>query len=131
MTLLSIFLQTDGGGMGSLGFLVLMIVVMYFFFFRPQMKRQKEDKKFREAIAKGQRVVTTSGIHGKILEVKDNTVVIESENTRLKFERTAISKEMSKQYLPKEEKEGKKEKETKEVKAKDSKDSNYKKEEKS
>lgn len=131
MTLLSIFLQADGGGMGSLGFLVLMIVVMYFFFFRPQMKRQKEDKKFREAIAKGQRVVTTSGIHGKILEVKDNTVVIESENTRLKFERTAISKEMSKQYLPKEEKEGKKEKETKEVKAKDSKDSNYKKEEKS
>ena len=131
MTLLSIFLQADDGGMGSLGFLVLMIVVMYFFFFRPQMKRQKEDKKFREAIAKGQRVVTTSGIHGKILEVKDNTVVIESENTRLKFERTAISKEMSKQYLPKEEKEGKKEKETKEVKAKDSKDSNYKKEEKS
>jgi preprotein translocase subunit YajC len=125
MTFLSIFLQADGGGVGSLGFLVLMIVVMYFFFFRPQMKRQKEDKKFREAIAKGQRVVTTSGIHGKILEVKDNTVVIESENTRLKFERTAISKEMSKQYMPKEEKE------TKEVKElKNSKDSKNKKEEK-
>lgn len=123
--LLSIFLQADGGGIGSLGFLVLMIVVMYFFFFRPQMKRQKEDKKFREAISKGQRVVMTSGIHGKILEVKDNTVVIESENTRLKFERTAVSKEMSKQYMPKEEKESKKEKETK-----DSKDSKYKKEEK-
>lgn len=127
MTFLSIFLQADGGGIGSLGFLVLMIVVMYFFFFRPQMKRQKEDKKFREAIAKGQRVVTTSGIHGKILEVKDNTVVIESENTRLKFERTAISKEMSKQYMPKEEKDSKKE--TKD--SKDSKDSKYKKEEKS
>lgn len=120
MMLLSIFLQADGGGIGSLGFLVLMIVVMYFFFFRPQMKRQKEDKKFREAISKGQRVVTTSGIHGKILEVKDNTVVIESENTRLKFERTAISKEMSKQYMPKEDKESKKE-------TKDSKDSKEKK----
>lgn len=115
MNLLTIFLQTDGGGFGSLGFLVLMIVVMYFFFFRPQMKRQKEDKKFREAIKKGQRVVTTSGIHGKILEIKDNTVTIESENSRLKFERTAISKDMSKQYLPKEEKESKsKEKDSKE-----------------
>ena len=114
MTLLSIFLQADGGGIGSLGFLVLMIVVMYFFFFRPQMKRQKEDKKFREAITKGQRVVMTSGIHGKVLEVKDNTVVIESENTRLKFERSAVSKEMSKQYMPKEEKETKsKEKDSK------------------
>ena len=128
MTFLSIFLQADGGGVGSLGFLVLMIVVMYFFFFRPQMKRQKEDKKFREAIAKGQRVVTTSGIHGKILEVKDNTVVIESENTRLKFERTAISKEMSKQYMPKEEKASKETKEVKDVK--DSKDSKYAKDEK-
>jgi len=125
MTFLSIFLQADGGGVGSLGFLVLMIVVMYFFFFRPQMKRQKEDKKFREAIAKGQRVVTTSGIHGKILEEKDNTVVIEYENTRQKCERTANSKEMSKQYMPKEEKE------TKEVKElKNSKDSKNKKEEK-
>jgi preprotein translocase subunit YajC len=119
MTLLSIYLQgTGGGGFGSFGFLILMIVVMYFFFFRPQMKKQKEDRKFREAIAKGNRVVTTSGIHGKILEVKDNTVIIESENTRLKFERSAISKELSAQYLPKEDKKGskKEEKDTKEEK---------------
>lgn len=99
----NVFLQAAGGDM-SWVFLPLMIVVMYLFFFRPQLKRQKEDKKFREAIAKGQRVVTTSGIHGKILSIDDNTVVIESENSRLKFERTAISKELSKQYLPKEDK---------------------------
>ena len=105
MTLLSIFLQAPGGGgFGSFGFLILMVVVMYFFFFRPQMKKQKEEKKFREVIAKGNRVVTTSGIHGKILELKDNYVIIESENSRLKFERSAISKDLSKQYLPKEEK---------------------------
>src|SRR5210317_1914790 len=101
--MLSILMQADGGGaFGSLGFLLIMIVVMYMFFFRPQMKRQKEDKKFRSDIAKGQRVVMTSGIHGKILEVNETTVTIESENSRLKFERSAISKEMSKQYLPKE-----------------------------
>ena len=99
-------MQAEGGGaFGSLGFLVIMIVVMYLFFFRPQMKRQKDDKKFRSDIAKGQRVVTTSGIHGKILEVQESTIILESENSRIKIERTAVSKEMSKQYLPKEEKE--------------------------
>ena len=73
------------------------------------MKRQKEDKVFRSAIEKGQRVVTTSGIHGKILSIDENMVIIESENSRLKFERSAISKEMSKQYMPKEKKDDKKE----------------------
>ena len=107
MTMLTIFMQVEGFGGGNLVFLVLMIGVMYFFFFRPQMKKQKEEKNFRTEIAKGQRVVMTSGIHGKILELKDNTVVIESENSRLKFEVSAISKEMSKQYLPKEEKDKK------------------------
>lgn len=103
----TILLQAGGGG-GSLMFLAVMIAVMYFFFFRPQMKRQKEDKKFREAITKGQRVVTTSGIHGKILSIDEHTVVIESENSRLKFERSAISNEASKQYMPAESKDSKK-----------------------
>ena len=68
MMMLSILMQAGGGGfgIGNLGFLLVMILVMYLFFFRPQIKRQKEDKQFREAIAKGQRIVTTSGIHGKI-----------------------------------------------------------------
>lgn len=97
----SILLQASGGGiMGLLPFL-LIIVVMYLFFFRPQQKKQKEEAKFRTELSKGMRIVTTSGIHGKILEIKENTITIESENSRLKLERTAISKELSAQYLPK------------------------------
>ncbi len=104
----SILLQA-GGGMDWMGMLplILMVVVMYFFFLRPQMKRQKEETSFRDSIVKGMRVVTASGIHGKILEVNDTNIVLECENSRLKVEKSAISKEMSAQYLPKEEKAGK------------------------
>ena len=100
--LASILLQAAGGGgiMSLLPFL-LIIVVMYLFFFRPQQKKQKEETKFRSEISKGMRVVTTSGIHGKILELKDNTIVLESENSRIRVERSSISKELSAQYNPK------------------------------
>lgn len=106
----TLFLQEGGGGgaFGSLMPFLLILLVMYFFFFRPQMKRQKEESKFRNEITKGMRIVTNSGIHGKILEVLDNALIIESENTRLKVEKSSVSKELSKQYLPKEEKEKKK-----------------------
>jgi len=94
----TILLQAEGGGIMSLLPFLLIIVVMYLFFFRPQQKKQKEETKFRSEIAKGWRVVTASGIHGKILEIKDNTVILESENSRIKIERSAISKELSAQY---------------------------------
>ncbi|MFW6257710.1 MAG: preprotein translocase subunit YajC, partial [Prolixibacteraceae bacterium] len=57
--------------------LLLIVVVFYFFMIRPQMKRQKEVRKFRESLAKGDKVVTTGGIYGKIIEVKDTTIVLE------------------------------------------------------
>lgn len=98
---LSILLQA-GGGFSQIIPFVLILVVMYFFFFRPQIKKQKEEKKFREQIAKGMRIVTTSGIHGKILDVQENVLTIESENTRLKIEKSAISKELSAAYSAKE-----------------------------
>lgn len=97
----TLFLQAEGGLASFLPF-ILILVVMYLFFFRPQQKRQKEEAKFRDEIKKGARVVTTSGIHGKILEVGDTYIILESENSRLKFEKSAVSKELSKQYLPKE-----------------------------
>ena len=71
----------------------LMMVVFYFFMIRPQMKKAKDEKKFRSELTKGQKVVTVGGIHGKIADLKENTVTIEVDNsgTKLKVERTAIS----------------------------------------
>jgi preprotein translocase subunit YajC len=100
-----ILLQAAGGSpLGGFLPLLLVLVVVYFFFFRPQLKKQKEEKNFANELSKGMRVVTNSGIHGKILEISDNTLTLESENSRLKIERSAVSKELSKMYLPKEEK---------------------------
>jgi preprotein translocase subunit YajC len=72
----------------------LMFVVFYFFMIRPQMKKAKEEKKFREELAKGDRIVTIGGIHGKVAEIKDTTIIIEvGDNQRLKIEKTAVSKD--------------------------------------
>ncbi len=71
--------------------LVLMLVVFYFFLIRPQQKKQKELKSFRENLKQGDKVVTIGGIHGKILEITDTTVLISSEGTKLRFEKSAIS----------------------------------------
>lgn len=111
----SLFLQAAGADspLGGILPFALLLVVMYLFFFRPQMKRQKEERKFQsESLQKGMRIVTTSGIHGKILEIQENTLIIESENSRLKIDRAAVSKEQSATYLPKEE--DKKDKKSKE-----------------
>ena len=59
------------GGANQLVMIVLMIGVFYFFMIRPQMKKQKELKKFREGLKAGDKIVTIGGIHGKILEIAD------------------------------------------------------------
>ncbi|MEY3236447.1 MAG: preprotein translocase subunit YajC [Bacteroidota bacterium] len=71
--------------------LVLILIVFYFFMIRPQMKKQKEMKKFRENLKAGDKVVTIGGIHGKLLEVADSTVLISSEGTKLRFDKSAIA----------------------------------------
>jgi preprotein translocase subunit YajC len=72
--------------------LVLIIVVFYFFFIRPQMKRSKDQKKFKESLQKGQKIITIGGIHGRIVEIQDTTVTIEVENNvRLRVEKTAVA----------------------------------------
>lgn len=92
--------EAAGSLMGMLPFLAI-IVVFYFFMIRPQMNRQKKEKAFQAEIKKGTKVVTSSGIHGKISEINttDNTVTIETGAGKIKFERTAISMELSKKYL--------------------------------
>jgi preprotein translocase subunit YajC len=77
--------------MNQMVMLVLILVVFYFFMIRPQMKKQKELKKFRESMAVGDKVVTIGGIHGKILEVADSTILIAAESGKLRMDKSAIS----------------------------------------
>ena len=96
----TIILQTSGGGIGNYIMIPMMILIVYLFMIRPQMKRQKNEKNLQSSNKKGARVITTSGIHGKILELNDtdNTCVLETGAGKIKFERSSISMELSKKY---------------------------------
>lgn len=73
----------------------LMIVVFYFFLIRPQQKKQKELREFRTNLKQGDKVVTIGGVHGKILEITDTTVLLNSEGTKIRFEKSAISQQVA------------------------------------
>ena len=76
---------------GSLFFIVLLIVVFWLFFIRPQSKKAKEEQKYRDSLQKGDKVVTIGGLHGKVVEVKETTVVISlSPNTEVEIEKSAL-----------------------------------------
>ncbi len=76
--------------------LILMFLVVYLFMIRPQMKRQKNEKKFAQELKKGDRIITKSGLHAKVLDLNDDgTCIIETGAGKMKFERSAISMEMS------------------------------------
>lgn len=83
--------------MDQLPFLLLMVVVFVFFIILPQQRRQKKEKNFMKALSKGDRVITKSGMHGKIAELndKDNTCVVETLAGKIKMERSALSLDMS------------------------------------
>lgn len=84
------------GGMSSLWMMLLIIVVFYFFMIRPQTKRQKELKKFRESLAKGDKVVTTGGIYGKVSEIQDYAIIMEvADGIKIKVDKAAIIKDMT------------------------------------
>ena len=72
-----------------------MFVVIYFFMIRPQQNRMKKEKEFENSLKVGDRIITKSGIHAKIVELGETTVVIETMSGKLKMERTAISMELS------------------------------------
>ncbi len=81
---------TEGSWMSFLP-LILIFVVMYFFMLRPQMKKQKDVRNFRDAVKKGDAVMTVSGVHGKVIEVKDTTVILEiAPNVKIKVEKSGI-----------------------------------------
>jgi len=93
----AILLQLGGGAAtGQIITMVLIIVVFYFFMIRPQVKKQKDQKKYVEELKKGDRVITTSGIHGRIIDINDNTILLEVENGKIRFDKAAVSLDSSK-----------------------------------
>jgi len=87
---------TSGFGMEQIIMFGAIGLVFYFFMIRPQMKKQKEAKQFKESLVKGSKIITIGGIHGKIVEIKDDTVMVEVEGgNRMKLEKSAISKEFA------------------------------------
>lgn len=98
-TLFIVLQQQTANGLASFLPLIpwiLIIVVFWFFMIRPQMKRQKELKNFREALKKGDKIVTTGGIYGKVQEIGDYYIIMEVEGqNRLKIDKSAIIKDMT------------------------------------
>jgi preprotein translocase subunit YajC len=94
MTFLTLLLQTSpGGGIMQLVFPVAIGLVLYFFMIRPQQRKTADAKAFRESLVKGTRVVTIGGLHGLLVEVGPETVLLEVERgQRLRFDRSAIAR---------------------------------------
>lgn len=93
--MLTVLLQvTSGGGIMDFMPLILIVVIMYFFMIRPQVKKQKEEAKFRSEIQKGDKVITLGGIHAKVLEVQEDTLLIQAEggSSKFKINKTSIAK---------------------------------------
>ena len=94
--LLTLLLQAAGG----LDFMQLIFpaaigLVVYFFMIRPQQKRTSDAKAFRQSLAKGSRIVTIGGLHGLVVDLTDDTVVVEVDRgTKLRFDRSAIAREV-------------------------------------
>jgi len=94
MTFLTLLLQTaTGSGVMQLVFPVAIGLVLYFFMIRPQQRKTAEAKSFRESLVKGTRVVTIGGLHGLLVEIGPETVLLEVERgQRLRFDRSAIAR---------------------------------------
>lgn len=103
MTTAIVILQAAGGGMlGTLVPMVLIMVVFYFFMIRPQVKKAKDHKKLIGELEKGDKVITTAGIHGRIIDLNETTFLIEVEGgTKIRFDKTAISLDATKAAFPK------------------------------
>jgi preprotein translocase subunit YajC len=100
MTTLNILLQAGGGSaFQQIIPIALIMIVFYFFMIRPQTKKAKLEKDFKESLKKGDKVVTIGGVHGKIVEVQDKTFTLEIDNNvKVKIEKSAISAEVTKSY---------------------------------
>ena len=97
MNVMTIMLQAAGGG--SAQFLIMMVLifgVMYFLMIRPQQKKQKELVKFRNALEKGQKIVTAGGIYGTVKEVKEGYVLVEVDsNVAIRVDKNMVMRDPS------------------------------------
>jgi preprotein translocase subunit YajC len=86
--------SADGGILPQLLMFGAIILVFYFFMIRPQQKKAKDQKKFRDELTKGMNIVTIGGLHGKLVAVEDDTLVVEvDKGVRLTFDKSAVSME--------------------------------------
>ena len=86
----------DNSGILNIVFLVTIFVIFYFFMVRPQNKKRKELQNMRDTLKKGDSVVTIGGIHGKVAEVKDSTIVLSiDQNVKIKVDKSAVSMDES------------------------------------
>ena len=94
----TILLQASGSGLGLQQLVVfgLIAIVFYFFMIRPQVKKQKDQKKYVNELKKGDKVVTTAGIHGRIIDLNETTFLVEVENGKIRFDKSAVSLDASK-----------------------------------
>ncbi len=92
MTLFTILLQAQSeGGMSFFILIGGMFLIMYLFMIRPQVKKQKESKKFRESLSKGDKVVTIGGVHGKVVDMNEQTVLLQIDGAKIRIEKSALN----------------------------------------
>ncbi len=95
----TLLLQAANGGNQWTSFIMIggMVAIFYLFFIRPQQKKQKDQKKFIEAVKKGDQVVTLGGIHGKVASVDSDTFTLDVDRgNKLVIEKSSVSLESSK-----------------------------------
>lgn len=97
-----ILLQASNGQNPLFSNLILIggiAIIFYLFMIRPQQKKQKQQKTFLSAVKKGDMVVTIGGMHGKIVGIEDDSIILEvDKGARIKFDKSSISYEASKRY---------------------------------
>lgn len=90
----TILLQADAGMLPQLLMFGAIILVFYFFMIRPQQKKMRDQKKFREELTKGMNIVTIGGLHGKLIAIDDDVITLEvDKGVRLVFDKSAVSME--------------------------------------
>lgn len=88
--------------------MLLIFVAFYFLMIRPQLSKQKKEKSFQENLKVGMRIVTTSGLHGRIFAIENDGIIIETLSGKLKFEPAAISRDLTLSRFPESKEENKK-----------------------